>query len=73
MKTLHIISLVLVIVGALNWGLVGLFDFNLVAALFGQETAFTNLLYVLVGLAGLAVIFTDPWRAQLQRPTTTAT
>lgn len=73
MKTLHIVSLALVIVGALNWGLVGLFDFDLVAALFGQETAMTNLLYVLVGLAGLAVIFTDPWRADVRRPTTTTT
>ena len=71
MKTLHVISLVLVIVGALNWGLVGLFDFNLVAALFGEEAALTNLVYVVVALAGLAVIFTDPWRAKVERPTTT--
>jgi uncharacterized protein len=72
-KALHVVSLILVIVGALNWGLVGLFDFNLVSALFGQETAFTNLIYVLVGLAGLAVIFTDPWRASVESRTTKRT
>lgn len=72
MKTLHVVSLVLVIVGALNWGLVGLFDFNLVAAMFGAETGVTNLVYVLVGLAGLTVIFTDPWHASTRAPTTVA-
>lgn len=72
MKALHVVSLILVIVGALNWGLVGLFDFNLVAALFGQDTAFTNLLYVLVGLAGLTVAFTDPWRADVHPRSRTA-
>lgn len=70
MKGLHVVSLVLVIVGALNWGLVGLFDFNLVAAIFGQETWLTNLVYVLVGVAGLVVAVTDPWNVRVTRPTT---
>ena len=53
MKTLNAVALVLVIVGGLNWGLVGLFDFNLVAALFGVDSWFSNLIYILVGIAAI--------------------
>jgi uncharacterized membrane protein YuzA (DUF378 family) len=53
MKALNLITLALVIVGGINWGLVGLFDFNLVAALFGVDTFVSNLIYVLVGLSAL--------------------
>lgn len=53
MKTVDIIAEVLVIVGALNWGLIGLFDFNLVAAIFGAGTIVTRVIYVLVGLAAI--------------------
>jgi uncharacterized membrane protein YuzA (DUF378 family) len=53
MKALNAIALILIIVGGLNWGLVGLFDFNLVSAIFGVETWFTNLVYILVGLAAI--------------------
>jgi uncharacterized protein len=53
MKTLNAIALVLIIVGGLNWGLVGLFDFNLVAAIFGTDTWITNLSYILVGVAAI--------------------
>lgn len=56
MKALNAIALVLVIVGGLNWGLVGLFDFNLVSALFGTDSWFTNLVYILVGLAAIYAI-----------------
>ena len=52
MKTLKIIALILVIVGALNWGLIGLFDFNLVTMLFGKGTLFTRIVYCLVGISG---------------------
>lgn len=58
MNWMDITALVLVIVGALNWGLVGLFDFNLVSAIFGIDTFLTNTIYVLVALAGLWVIWT---------------
>jgi len=51
-KTLDIISLVLVLVGALNWGLVGIFGFNLVAFLFGTSVIAT-IIYILVGLAAI--------------------
>lgn len=48
------LALVLVIIGALNWGLIGFFGFDLVAALFGgQAAAMSRIVYALVGLAGL--------------------
>lgn len=53
MKTLNLITLILAIVGGLNWGLVGLFDFNLVAALFGAGSAVSRTIYVLVGLSAV--------------------
>lgn len=53
----HIVSLVLVIIGALNWGLVGVFKFNLVTALLGGVPTLERAVYVLVGLAGLAMCF----------------
>ena len=53
------------IIGALNWGLVGFFNFNLVAAIFGGSTgtssAATRVIYAIVGLAGLVAIFVTPW------------
>jgi uncharacterized protein len=51
------VVLVLIIVGALNWGLVGAFHFNLVSAIFGESTIITRIIYILVGLAGLAKIY----------------
>ena len=53
MDILQKICLAFTIIGALNWGLVGLFDFNLVSSLFGTDNMFTNLVYALVGLAGI--------------------
>ena len=57
LKPLDLAALALVIVGALNWALVGLFEFDLVAAITGNEFGETNILssvvYVLVGLAGV--------------------
>ena len=57
MKVLDGVTLALVIVGALNWGLVGMAGFDLVAALFGMSfgdvSAITGLVYTLVGLSGL--------------------
>jgi uncharacterized membrane protein YuzA (DUF378 family) len=51
------IAMVLMIVGALNWGLVGAFDFDLVAAIFGSMSWLSRLIYILVGLAGLYGIY----------------
>jgi uncharacterized protein len=57
MRALNIIALILVIVGAVNWGLVGLVDFNLVSAIFGADTALSNIIYLLVGIAGIYCIY----------------
>ena len=53
MKLINGIALTLVIVGALNWLLVGLFEFNLVDAIFGSLSLLTRIIYILVGIAGL--------------------
>ena len=53
MKALNTIDLILVIVGAINWGLIGFFDFDLVAALLGNMSAASRIVYSLVGIAGL--------------------
>jgi uncharacterized membrane protein YuzA (DUF378 family) len=54
-KIIKIISIILVIVGGLNWGLVGLFNFDLVAAIFGAMSLLSKIVYVLVGLAALYI------------------
>jgi uncharacterized protein len=53
MSTIQRIALILTIIGAINWGLIGFFGFNLVAAIFGDDTALSRIIYSLVGLAGL--------------------
>lgn len=54
MRAINIITLFLVIIGGLNWGLVGLFEFDLVAALFGgQDSAPARIVYVLVGISAV--------------------
>jgi uncharacterized membrane protein YuzA (DUF378 family) len=54
MKAVNLITLILVIIGGVNWGLVGAFQFDLVAAIFGgQDSAIARLVYILVGLSAL--------------------
>lgn len=53
MKVIDTIALILVIIGAINWGLIGLFQFNLVEFLFGAMTILSRIIYVLVGISGL--------------------
>ena len=53
MKVIDKIALVLIIIGAINWGLVGFFNFNLVAVIFGEMTWISRVIYVLVGISGL--------------------
>ena len=53
MKTLDYIALILVVIGAINWGLIGFFNFDLVKAIFGSMTLITRIIYALVGVSGL--------------------
>lgn len=53
MSVIGTIALILLVIGGLNWALVGLFDFDLVAALFGDMTLLARIVYVLVGIAAL--------------------
>jgi len=56
MKNLNLLTYTLIIIGALNWGFVGFFGFDLVAFLFGDMTIFTRIIYSLVGLSAVAEI-----------------
>jgi len=56
MSTLDWIGFVLVVVGGINWGLIGFFNFNLVSAIFGAGTL-TRIIYALVGLSTLKMIY----------------
>jgi uncharacterized membrane protein YuzA (DUF378 family) len=53
MRSIDIIVAALLVVGGLNWGLVGIFNFNLVASIFGNASAISNVIYALVGLSAL--------------------
>ncbi len=53
METLQKIALIFTVIGAINWGLVGLFDINLVNLLFGSVEMLEKLVYILVGITGL--------------------
>jgi uncharacterized protein len=57
MKALQKLAYVLVIIGALNWGLVGFFDFNLVTTIFGSVAWLVSVIYDLVGLSAVLLIF----------------
>ena len=62
MQLLKKIALFLIIVGAINWGLIGLFDFNLVETLFGIDSILTKIVYILVGISGIisiTILFDD--------------
>ncbi|MGK5595289.1 MAG: DUF378 domain-containing protein [Parachlamydiaceae bacterium] len=53
MRTLDVIVAILLVIGGLNWGLVGAFDFNLVEFLFGQLPVIARIIYIVVGLSAL--------------------
>lgn len=55
-KFLDCIALTIVIIGAINWGLIGFLDFNLVASIFGSMSWLSRIIYALVGLCGLYLI-----------------
>ena len=56
MKYANCLTLTLSIIGALNWGLVGLFNFNLVSWLFGDYSLLSRIIYILVGISGLYML-----------------
>lgn len=56
MKTLNAVILTLVIIGGINWGLVGLFNYNLVDSLFGTMSLISRVIYTLVGVAAIWAI-----------------
>lgn len=56
MKWLDITALIITIIGAINWGLIGLFKFDLVAFIFGDMTLLSRIVYTLVGLCGLYLL-----------------
>ena len=57
MKILKHVPWILLVIGGLNWGLVGLFDFNLVTWIFDEGTTLTKLVYILIGLSAILSIF----------------
>ncbi len=58
MKILHIVAFILLVVGGLNWGLVGLFNYNLVESLLGSWPMVVTLVYVLVGASAVLLFVT---------------
>lgn len=58
MKALHMVAFLLTVVGGVNWGLVGLFDFNLVTMLLGGVPSVEKLVYVLVGASAVYLLVT---------------
>lgn len=70
MNAVDYVAFVLVVVGGLNWGLVGAFEFNLVDTLFGEGSALSRIVYVLVGLA--AIYLAVSVLAKAKKPAATA-
>lgn len=62
MKIFQKVALVFTIIGAINWGLIGIFDFNLVSSIFGDTTFLTRAIYTIVGVTGvinIMILFFD--------------
>ena len=66
MKAIKIISLILVIVGGLNWGLVGIANFDLVATIFGDMSTLSRVVYSLVGLGAIVLAIAEVGKKQAQ-------
>jgi uncharacterized membrane protein YuzA (DUF378 family) len=66
MKSFYVVALVLSIIGAINWGLVGLFQVDLVALLFGPASVLSRIVYVIVGLGGIALAWSAIAMAELR-------
>lgn len=66
------VALALVIIGGLNWGLVGVFNFNLVDAIFGEMSTLSRIVYAIVGLSAVYLIYSATKIAALTRHSTNA-
>ena len=67
MQIIQKIALVFTIIGAVNWGLIGLFDFNLVNMLFGEIEMLEKIIYIIVGICGLiniGILFTELYQGE---------
>ena len=67
LRGIDFVAVVLVVVGGLNWGLVGLFDFDLVQAILGGVPILARLVYILVGLAAVYTAIRSPHLAHLSK------
>lgn len=56
MKMLYYVALTIAVIGAVNWGLIGFFNFNLVSALFGVDSLISRIVYMLVGISGICIL-----------------
>ena len=65
MKGLHMVTFTLLLVGGLNWGLVGLFNYNLITSLLGSYPQVETLVYVLVGASAVVEVVTHPKNCKL--------
>lgn len=63
------VVLILVVIGGLNWGLVGIFDFDLVKTLFGDMSIISRVIYALVGVAALYLLIVFPGKTKTHYPT----
>lgn len=70
MKGLHIVTFILLIIGGLNWLLVGAFEFDLVASLLGEMTILAKIVYILVGLSALFELFSHKKMCKACSPST---
>ena len=67
LRGLDFMALILVVIGGLNWGLVGIFDWNLVQAIFGDGTILSRIIYILVGVSAVYAAVRSPHLAHLTK------
>ena len=68
LRGLDMVAVILIVIGGLNWGLVGLFNFDLVAWLFGETSVLSRIVYILVGLSAVYAAVRSPHLAHLREP-----
>jgi uncharacterized protein len=73
LKALHYIAFALLVIGGINWGLVGLFNFDLVAKIFGDMSTVSKVVYTLVGLSAIFESITHGIRCKVCKPETQTT